>query len=74
MIVVAFQVSRDSEFTLNNLTLFAGGNSIGKSMVVQAILTYVQEGNLDSVVLWECLAIEEEIGSNKYNKAIMVDR
>jgi predicted ATPase len=51
VIVVAFQVSRDSEITLNNLTLFAGGNSIGKSMVIQAILTFVQEGNSDSAVL-----------------------
>ena len=74
MIVVAFQVSCDSEFTLNNLTLFAGRNSIGKSMVIQAILTFVQEGNSDSAVLWECLAIEEEIGLGKYNKVIMVDR
>lgn len=74
MIVVAFQVSCDSEFTLNNLTLFAGRNSIGKSMVIQAILTFVQEGNSDSAVLWECLAIEEGIGSGKYNKVIMVDR
>lgn len=74
MIVVAFQVSRDSEITLNNLTLFVGRNSIGKSMVIQAILTFVQEGNSDSAVLWECLAIEEEIASGKYNKVIMVDR
>ena len=74
MIVVAFEVSCDSEFTLNNLALFAGRNSIGKSMVIQAILTFVQEGNSDSAVLWECLAIEEEIGSGKYNKVIMVDR
>ena len=51
VIVVAFPVSRDSEITLNNLTLFAGGNSIGKSMVIQAILTFVQEGNSDSAVL-----------------------
>ena len=51
VIVVAFQPSRDSEITLNNLTLFAGGNSIGKSMVIQAILTFVQEGNSDSAVL-----------------------
>lgn len=51
MIVVAFEVSCDSEFTLNNLTLFAGRNSIGKSMVIQAILTFVREGNSDSAVL-----------------------
>ncbi len=35
----------DIELTLNNLTLFAGRNSMGKSTVIQAILALVQEGN-----------------------------
>lgn len=35
----------DVELTLNNFTLLAGRNSMGKSTVIQAILALVQEGN-----------------------------